>query len=650
MRAPSAAGAYSLKHFHAWSIVAGRVLALIGITLMMAIVLVTMSDIALRFLKLGSISGANEIMGWGVAIAVAATFCAGAAEKANLEVDVLAGVLPEHVQTWLHVIGAFLLLVFYICLGWCLASTALELSRRGAVTMFLRWPQAPFVWLACALVVASAFIQLAISAATFREALSITGVPAPHAGRRTATAAGALLAAALGVAAFAEGYFDGIASLARATPILTAAILTVVMLAAILFLVPIAAGMGLVGVAGAALLMGAKPAFFVLGSATVEYLSNPALAVLPLFLIMGSFAGVAGLSEDMYRLAHVLLGHRRGGLALATIAGCAGFGALSSSSIATSATFGQIALPEMRKRGYSPAFATGVVAAGGTLAPLLSPGSGPLVVYALLTEQSIGQLFVGAAIPALVAVALFWAVAVISVRVRPEIAPAKLAAPTWGDVGGAATQSWGVILLIVVVFGGIYGGVFTVTEAAAVGAGVAFLFALLRGKLSSGAMWSVMAQVTSTTAMIYFLLFAGVMFSYFIDYSGAPEAVTTFLQSLPLPPAAVVVLFVVFFLLLGCIMESYLVLLIVVPIVAPYIFHAGFSPIWWGIIMVGVVETGMILPPLGLNVLVLKNLVGGVPTRIIFAGVVPFIGADLVRLVLLLIFPALVTWLPAALK
>ena len=365
---------------------------------------------------------------------------------------------------------------------------------------------------------------------------------------------------------------------------------------------------------------------------------------------MGSFAGVAGLSDDVYRLAHVLLGHRRGGLALATIAGCAGFGALSSSSIATSATFGQIALPEMRKRGYSPAFATGVVAAGGTLAPLLSPGSGPLVVYALLTEQSIGQLFVGAAIPALVAVALFWTVAVISVRVRPEIAPAKLAAPTWRDVSGAAMQSWGVILLIAVVFGGIYGGMLYGHG----GGGRRRrrrlpVCAVARQAVERG---DVVGHGASDVHDGHDLLLVVCRRDVFLLHrlQRRPEAVTTFLQSLPLPPAAVVVLFVAFFLLLGCIMESYLVLLIVVPIVAPYIFHAGYSPIWWGIIMVGVVETGMILPPLGLNVLVLKNLVGGIPTRTIFAGVVPFIGADLLRLVLLLIFPALVTWLPAALN
>jgi len=366
--------------------------------------------------------------------------------------------------------------------------------------------------------------------------------------------------------------------------------------------------------------------------------------------VMGAFCSVAGLSSDIYRLAHVLVGHRKGGLALATIGGCAGFGAISSSSIATCAAIGQVVLPEMQRRGYSPALATGTVAAGGTLGPLLSPGSGPLVVYALLTEQSIGQLFIGSAIPAVLALILFGLTVAFYIYIKPAAAPQPEPRANWAEIKHALVQSWGVLLLFVAVFGGIYGGIFTITEAAAVGAGLAFLFALLRGRLSAGAIWTVMRDVTATTAMLYIMFFGALMFSYFVDYSGLPEMLTRMLKSLPIEPFAVIGLLLVVFVLLGCVMESFAVMLITVPIISPYIQEMGYSMIWWGVVMVGVVETGMITPPLGLNVLVLKNVARDVPTRTVFKGVLPFIGADLIRLALLLLFPALVTWLPKVLR
>lgn len=645
-----------LERVAIWGVAIGRRLAFAGVIGMLIIIVLTMADIFLRWRGVGSVPGLNEILAWGVAVAVAAMFPAGAAERFNLAVDVLAGWLGRRSTRRLHFVGAFILLLFYVALTWCLAKTAAEMSGRGAVTMFLHWPEAPFVWAIDALLAFSSLAQAIACLIASRTMLSRADESITASGDRSRVwrprpIAVGIVVLLLTVGVIATGAGDEVSAMAKASPILTGTVLTIVMMAAVLLMTPIAAAMGAVGLIGAVLLMGFNPAILVLGTSAVEYLANPEMAVLPFFLIMGAFAGFAGLSDDIYRLAHVLLGHRRGGLALATVGGCAGFGALSSSSIATCAAIGQVVMPEMRKRGYAPALSTGAVAAGGTLAPLLSPGSGPLVIYALLTEQSIGQLFIGSAIPAALAIVLFGITVMIMVRVRPSIAPERSPPASWSDTGRAIAKSWGVILLIALVFGGIYGGVFTVTEAAAVGAGISFLFALFRGKLSRGALWQVMSQVTATTAMLYIMFFGAVMFSYFVDYSGAPEYLTVFLKGLPFPPPVVIALFLVVFVLLGCIMESFAVMLIVVPIVAPYIHQMGFNEIWWGVVMVGVVETGLITPPLGLNVLVLKNIAGNdIATGTIFRGVMPFIGADLVRLALLVLFPALVTSLPGLLR
>jgi len=644
-----------LDALHARAIALGRRLAFIGVLGLLLIAILTSIDITLRSLSIGFVPGSNEILALGVAIAVAATFPAGAAELANLAVDVLAEKLSERTKDRLRFVGAILLLIVYFFVAWSVFDSTRTLSARGAVTEYLRWPQAPFIAVVAGLLALATLIQIVMVFIALREALAADRVRGRNGHRGTVSAAASYGVAAIVVAMTIAwlAFFGGgatLSSMAKSAPVATAVIGSLMMMVMIFFMVPVAAAMGVVGFAGAILLMGIGPATSVLGTTTVQYLTDQSLAVLPFFLVMGVLCSVAGLSTDIYRLAQVLVGHRKGGLALATVGGCGGFGAISSSSIATCAAIGQIVLPEMQRRGYSPALATGTVAAGGTLGPLLSPGSGPLVVYALLTEQSIGQLFIGSAIPAVIALVLFGLTVVFYIYVRPQSAPAPEPPASWREIGQAAVQSWGVLLLFVAVFGGIYGGVFTVTEAAAVGAGLSFLFALFRKKLSAGALWTVMRDVTATTAMLYIMFFGALMFSYFVDYSGLPEVLTHMLRSLPIPPFAVIILLLIVFVLLGCVMESFAVMLITVPIISPYIQEMGYSMIWWGVVMVGVVETGMITPPLGLNVLVLKNVARDVPTRTVFKGVIPFIGADLIRLALLLAFPALVTWLPTALR
>ena len=372
-------------------------------------------------------------------------------------------------------------------------------------------------------------------------------------------------------------------------------------------LIPLGPIMALLGLLGTGLSIGGEQAIAMAGSEISGFLSNPNVATLPLFLLMGSFAAVAGVAEDLYRLAQALLGRLKGGLAHATIGGCAGFGAVTGSSLATSATIGRAVVPEMLARGYSPALITGCVAAGGTLGTLVPPGSGPLVVFALLTEASIGQLFIASVGPAIVITLLYMLCITLYVHYLPESAPPGKPAAK-GELLSALKGSGAVLVLFLVVMGGLFMGVFTATESAAVGAVGAFVVAWVRGKLKRDAFWGVMAETTQTTAMIYVLIFGALMFSFFVGLSGVVEVATKFVAELAWPKLAVVLLLLVLYVLLGTFMDSFTVMIITVPVVTPLILGMGYSLVWWGIIMLIVVEAGNISPPFGLNMFILKTL------------------------------------------
>jgi len=425
----------------------------------------------------------------------------------------------------------------------------------------------------------------------------------------------------------------------------TVIIVFVVMWLMTLVLLPIASIMGIVGVISSSLFIGLLPSLGAASTEVTDFLGSFQLAALPLFLLMGSFAAIADISQDIYSLAHVAFGRLRGGLALTTIAGCAGFGALTGHSISTTVTIGTVAIPEMRARGYSPALSTGVVAAGGTLGALLPPASGMLILFGLLSESSVGQLFVAALLPGLLAIALYLATIAIYVRVSPQSAPVKDIRET-GQLLPAAARCGPALLLFGSVLFGIYAGIFTTTEAGAVGALEAFLCALLRGKLGGKAFWHVLAGATASTAMMYSLLFGAQIFSFFVAVSGLTEVATAFMVQLDWAPLTIISVILIAYLLLGSVMESFAVMIITVPIITPLILHLGFDIRWWGILNLCVVETGLIHPPLGLNVFILKSIQPDVSIWTIYKGVTAFVVADLVKLVLLVLFPTITLWLP----
>jgi len=418
------------------------------------------------------------------------------------------------------------------------------------------------------------------------------------------------------------------------------------MFALIALHVPIAIAMGLTGFVTVGLMLGWGPAAAVIKSEASAMMSHRDLGVIPLFLLMGSFATAAGLSRDLYRLAYALVGHYPGGLAMSTIGGCAGFGAICGSSVATAATMTRVALPEMLERGYRPSLATGCIAAGGTLGMLIPP-SVIMVLYGVLTEQFIIALFVAAILPGLLAVALHFIAIFITVRISPESGPAgeRMA---WSERASALRDSWRVIALAGLVSGGIYGGIFTVVEAASVGTCLAFLFLIMRGGLRWAVLRHVLTETAANTGLIYMIIIGAHIFAYFISLSHMADFLVETFQSLGLHPLLLITLIYVMYLILGSVFDTVAAMVITLPFVFPVVISLGYDPIWFGVISVMIIEIGMITPPIGINVFVLHGMAPGIPLGTIFRGITPFLIADLTRVAILTAFPAIALWLPKA--
>jgi tripartite ATP-independent transporter DctM subunit len=560
------------------------------------------------------------------------------------------------------------LLVFYLLLAWRIGAYAWQLQARGDETMFVQLPMAPFVWAIAAFVAISALVQVVVVLVGVSHALagtrpaggwSLGGAGDPlrdteHAAKvdgRAVLAAGlAVMAAALVVVVGLHQSLGVLTAFARGQPLLFSGIIILLLWVALILYVPLAVVMGLLGLITAIAFLGLEPALTVLGNESVQFLTNPAVAVLPLFLMMGSFAVVAGMSSDVYELAHKALAHHRGGLALATIGGCAGFGALTGSSLATVATIGRVAMPEMAARGYAKGLAAGTVAAGGTLGALVPP-SIPLIFYALLTESSIGRLFIAAVVPAALAVLLYLIAISIYVRLNPDAAPVQARRANWREIQSALREAWAALLLLALVLGAIYTGICTETEAAALGAGGAFIAALARGKITRATLLQVMGETTAITALIYLIIIGVLTFSFSMGVTGLPQQTTEFVGSQHFGPVIVLAIILLVYLALGAIMDSNTVMFVTIPIVTPLITGMGYDLVWWGIINLVVLETGLITPPFGIHLFVLKSIAGAdVPLGTVYRGVLPFVCADLTKLALLVLFPALALWLPSTMR
>lgn len=421
-----------------------------------------------------------------------------------------------------------------------------------------------------------------------------------------------------------------------------------VLLLLIALRVPIAIAMAAVGIVGGALINGWTSLAFVLGSQPFATVFPYTLSVIPLFVMMGVFAAHAGLSRSLYQAIYSLIGHWRGGLALATLGACAIFGAICGSSLATAATMSRVAVPEMRRHGYDDRLSAGTLAAGGTLGILIPP-SIIMVIFALLTEQSIGRMFLAGFLPGILATVCYMAAAYLVARLRPGAGPAG-ERTSWRARAATIKGVAPVLALFVVVMGGMYSGVFSPTEGAAVGSFGAFLLTLLMRRLTWRVFIDSLRETASTTAMIFMIFIGTSILQYFIETSTLPRMLNDAIVASGLSRYMVLVVILLVYVILGCFLDSLSMLLITLPLFFPLVKSLGFDPIWFGILIVCVVEIGLITPPVGMNLFVIAAVVPGMPLKTVISGVAPFVMADLVRLAALVAIPAISLWLPSLMK
>jgi C4-dicarboxylate transporter, DctM subunit len=409
--------------------------------------------------------------------------------------------------------------------------------------------------------------------------------------------------------------------------------------------VPIGFAMSIIGFAGVAFLVNFHAATSLLGEIVYETALNYNLAILPMFVLMGNIISHSRLAEDMYDASNALLGRLKGGLALATIAACAMFSTVSGSSLATAATMARVAVPAMRRYNYSDTLAAGSVAAGGTLGMLIPP-SAVLVLYAIMTGNDIGKLFIAGVLPGILGVVLYMCAVRYTVWRNPKSGPAG-DRMSWPDKWRAIRGASGVALLMAFTILGIYFGIFTPTEAGGIGAFTAFLLALSKRSLTPRLFLKVLVQTAETSATLLIVLLGGMLFGNFIEIAHLPQIMSEFLISLNVPPMILLVVILGIYFILGCFLEAISIILLTLPIVYPIIIHLGFDPTWFGIILVVVTEIAMITPPIGMNVFVLNSVLPDVALSTIFRGLVPFIVVDIIRLALLVAIPSIILILPS---
>lgn len=417
-----------------------------------------------------------------------------------------------------------------------------------------------------------------------------------------------------------------------------------ILLLLLLFGVPIGAALGLVGLGGLTLVLGLEPALIKAGDLVLETLTRYELGTLPLFMLMAHLCFSSDASRDLFDAAARWIGHRRGGLALASVAGCAGFGSINGSSLATAATIGLVAIPEMRRHGYSDALATGAVAAGGTLGQMIPP-SGALIVFGIIAQQSIGTLFTAAIVPGLSQALLYMVTISLLVRWRPALAP-QMPKADWPSRWAALGKVADILVLMLVVTGGIVVGLFTPSEAASVGAAGALAISLWRRRLSWSVLYHALEETMKTSGLIYVVIIGTLIFSVFISITGLADAAGTLITGFDGGRTATIMLMAVFLLVLGSLLDGLALILIATPILLPVINSLGLSPIWFGIFIVRAAEIGFIHPPMGMNLYVIQGIAPDVSLGRIFRGVLPFLAADFLHMFLLILFPALALALP----
>ncbi len=431
-------------------------------------------------------------------------------------------------------------------------------------------------------------------------------------------------------------------------PVTVGVIALAIMFGLLVLGVPIGVAMALCGLAGMAAIIGAGPALSLFGTTVYETTVTYDLSIIPLFVLMGAVATRSGLSRELYSAFNAWFGAFRGGLALATIGACGAFAAICGSSVATAATMSNVALPEMRRYKYADSLATGSVAAGGIIGILIPP-SVILVLYGVLTQTSIGDLFIAGFLPGILTVIVFMLVITVMTRIRPEMGPPGERATTMQKVG-ALKQTWAILLLFGLVIGGIYFGMFTPTEAAGIGAVGAFGIAALRGRLNYETVRESMLETVKTTAMLFAVLIGALTLNNLMVFSTFAANLSSFVSGLKMSPFLIMSVILLIYLVLGCFLDSLAMILLTVPIFFPIVTSIGYDPVWFGVIVVMVVELGLITPPIGMNVFVIKGMAPDVKLSDIYAGVMPFVAAQILLIIFVFLVPQVILWLPETAK
>jgi tripartite ATP-independent transporter DctM subunit len=610
----------------------------VGIAVLAAMMTLTAADVCLRYLFNRPIMGAYELNEFMMAVLVGLSFAYTAIHKEHVGIEFLVARFPPRGRAVTSTIASLLSLGILAVITWQSVLYAIKLKADGYMSESLFIPLYPFVYV---LAFGCAIFFLVILSELLSHLKRVTE------GSRWNVWLPLLLVIVFVLFLFVIPLFRDFMPW-RMSP-LEAGLVGISLLVVLLFSgLSIGIGMGLVGFLGMVYLNGMMPGLDIMGRTPYGTVTSYSLSVVPLFILMGAFCFHSGLSTDIYYAVHRWVGHFRGGLAMATVGACALFAAVSGSSLATAATMGRVALPEMKKYKYAVTLASGSIAAGGSIGILIPPST-ILVIYAILTEQSIGKLFLAGFIPGILE-ALFYMVTIYIVCSRNPLIGPRGPSSSFKEKVFALKSAWGVFVLFLLVIGGIYLGVFTPTEAAGIGAFGALLFSFGRRKVTWKNFVASLQETSKTTAMMFLILIGAMVLGYFLAVTRLPFELSTFVAGLAVNRYLILSFIIVLYLLLGAIFSALAIIVLTVPILFPVVTALGFDPIWFGIIIVRMVEIGQITPPMGINVFVLKGVAGDIPVETIFRGIVPFLIADLCHVALLIIFPQIATFLPSLMK
>lgn len=616
-----------------------RVVNSVGMVMLVAMMLLTVADVTLRYLFRMPILGSLEITRFMLVSLVFLAMAYTQVKKGHVRLDTIFDRLPRKTQALIDSIAYLFSIGLVSLTTWQSIVYAQYMWTQGIVSEALRIPVYPFV-----LIVAFGSLLLClVLVADF-----INSIDRVITGKKWIVQSGLILLTLLFVGLFISAPI-WLHFLPWEITRDTIAYIGMGMLIFLLF-AGMACGfsMWLVGLLAIVLMTGLDAGLSRLGAVPYTNASAYDLCVIPLFLLMGSFTFHSGLSEDLYQAAYKWLGNLPGGLAMATVGGCAGFAAVCGSSLATAVTMGRVALPEMRKYKYDQGLATGCIAAGGAIGILIPP-SVIFVLYGILTEQSIGKLFLAGVIPGIMQAAFYMIVIYMICKRNPMLGPPGPKTNIKEKIV-VLKDTWGVLALFLLVIGGIYGGVFTPTEAAAIGAFGALLFTLGRRKIKWSNFTSSLLETGETTAMAFLLLIGASFFGYFLVVTRIPEQTANFITELSINRYIILLLIVIIYLFLGCILASMPMVVLTVPIFYPIIAAMDFDPLWFGVLVVIMVEAGVITPPYGMNIFGIKAIAKDVPIWTIYRGMVPFLMADVIEVALLFIFPEIAIFLPHLMK